>query len=149
MDGVEEKSNSWRDVVSILTLFYIPPVGVIVMWLVSRWSVITKWIVTILIGIIPLAVLGTTSYNGYKFTQFQRGMAPYLGVQQALDLYGIANNKYPDKLDDLKPKYLKDIPEYKDMAYTPTEDRKSYTLKATVEGKQVELRPALSQLPAK
>jgi ABC-type multidrug transport system fused ATPase/permease subunit len=145
----EEKSNTWRDVVSILALFYIPPIGVIVMWLTSRWSTITKWIVTLLIGIIPLAILGTTSFIGYKFTQFQRNIAPVLGVQQALDMYGIANNKYPDKLQDLKPKYLTSIPDDKDIQYIPTEDRKSFSLKAKINGKDVELRPALAQLPAK
>jgi len=141
----EEKSNTWRDVISILTLFWVPPVGVIVMWFISRWSAITKWIVTLLIGIIPLAILGTTSYNGYKFTQYQQGLAPVLQVQQALDLYGIANNKYPAKLDDLKTKYLKTIPD--GVEYKVADDAKSYTLKSKVSGKDVELRPALTNFP--
>ena len=71
-----------------------------------------------------------------------------MGVQQALDLYGLANNQYPAKLDDLKPKYLLELPAVKDLQYTPSEDKKSYSLKAKVLGKDIELRPALVQLPA-
>jgi len=144
----EEKSNTWRDIVCILTLFWIPPVGVILTWLVSRWSNAVKWVATIFILVIPMAILGTMSYNGWKFVQFQRGAAPVLGVQQALDLYGLANNQYPAKLDDLKPKYLLELPAVQDLQYTPSEDKKSYSLKAKVLGKDLELRPALVQLPA-
>ena len=145
----EDKSNTWRDTVSILLLFYLPPVGVIVMWFIARWSQITKWIITILVGIVPLVLLGTASYGGYKFAKFQQSYVPVLGVQQALDIYGIANGKYPAKLDDLKPKYLKDIPQDKNLQYKVSDDGKSYTLQGTVEGKQVELKPALTQIPTK
>lgn len=144
----EEKSNTWRDTVPILALFYIPPIGVIIMWLVARWSVATKWLLTLLVGIIPLVILGSFSFNGYKYTQFQRSYAPVLSVQQALDVYGIANNKYPTKLDDLKPKYLSSIPEDKDLKYTLSTDGKTYTLKGKVEGKDVELHPALVAFPS-
>jgi len=145
----EEKSNTWRDVAAILTLFYIPPIGVIVMWLTSRWSTITKWIITLLVGIIPLVILGTTSYNGYKFVNFERSYTSVLTVQQALDVYGLQNSKYPKSLSDLVPKYVKEIPSDKGIEYTPSADFKSYTLKAKVEGKDVELRPVFSVLPSK
>ena len=144
----EEKSNSWRDVVSVLTLFYIPPIGVIIMWLISRWSVATRWIITLLVGIIPLVILGSFSFNGYKYVQFQRSYAPVLSVQQALDVYGVTNSKYPTKLEDLKPKYLSSIPEDKNLEYSLSSDGKSYTLKGIVEGKNVELRPALVVFPS-
>jgi len=148
-DEIEDKSNTWRDIISILTLFYFPPIGVIVMWLIARWSVITKWVVTILIGIVPLVVLGTVSYGGYKFAKFQESYTPVLGVQQALDIYGISNGKYPNKLDELKPKYLKEIPQDKNLEYKVSDDGKSYTLKGTIEGKSVELKPAITQVPTK
>jgi hypothetical protein len=141
---MEEKANSWRDIVSVITLFYIPPIGVIVMWFISRWSVTTKWIATLLIGIIPLVILGSTTYNGYRFVQYQRSYAPVVSVQQALDVYGIANGKYPAKLDELKPKYINAIPTDKSLEYTVSTDTKTYTLKGVVDGKQVELHPALN-----
>lgn len=144
----EEKSNTWRDIVSVLTLFYVPPIGVIIMWLISRWSVAAKWIITLLVGIIPLVILGSFSFNGYKYVQFQRSYAPVLSVQQALDVYGVTNSKYPAKLDDLTPKYLKEVPKDKDLQYTLSTDGKSYTLKGVVEGKQVELHPALVAFPS-
>ncbi len=144
----EEKYNTWRDIVSVLTLFYVPPIGVIIMWLISRWSVAAKWVITLLVGIIPLVILGSFSFNGYKYVQFQRSYAPVLSVQQALDVYGVANSKYPAKLDDLTPKYLKEVPKDKDLQYTLSADGKSYTLKGVVEGKQVELHPALVAFPS-
>ncbi len=140
----EEKSNTWRDVVSVLTLFWLPPIGVIIMWLTSRWSVVTKWIITILIGIVPLAILGSTSYNGYKFVNFQRNYSPVLGVQQALDIYGLQNGKYPKTLNELVPKYVSSVPEDKNIEYKPSSDYKTYTLKANVAGKDVELHPAIT-----
>jgi len=149
METVEEKSNTWRDIVSVLTLFYLPPIGVIIMWFLARWSALTKWIVTILVGIVPLILVGTMSFGGYKFVKFQRGYTPVLGVQQALDVYGLANGKYPAKLDELKPKYVKEIPIDANLEYKAADDGKSYTLKAKVEGKDVELRPVFSSLPTK
>jgi len=146
-ENEEKKSSTWRDIVSVLTLFYLPPIGVIVMWLVARWSTATKWVATILIGIIPLVILATYSYNTSKFVKFQRSYAPVLGVQQALDIYGIANGKYPTKLNELQPKYLKEVPSDKELEYTPSGDGKNYVLKAVVEGKEVELQPAFSQIP--
>lgn len=140
----EEKSNTWRDVVSVLTLFWLPPIGVIIMWLTSRWSVVAKWIITILIGIVPLAILGSTSYNGYKFVNFQRNYSPVLGVQQALDIYGLQNGKYPKTLSELVPKYVSSVPEDKNIEYKPSFDFKTYTLKASVVGKDVELHPAIT-----
>lgn len=140
----EEKSNTWRDVVSVLTLFWLPPIGVIIMWLTSRWSVVTKWIITIIIGIVPLAILGSTSYNGYKFVNFQRSYSPVLGVQQALDIYGLQNGKYPKELSELVPKYVSSVPEDKNIEYNPSSDYKTYTLKANVAGKDVELHPAIT-----
>lgn len=118
------------------------------MWLISRWSVAAKWIITLLVGIIPLVILGSFSFNGYKYVQFQRSYAPVLSVQQALDVYGVTNSKYPAKLDDLTPKYLKEVPKDKDLQYTLSTDGKSYTLKGVVEGKQVELHPALVAFPS-
>ena len=143
----EEKSNSWRDIVSIMTLFYIPPIGVIIMWLTSRWSNVTKWVITILIGIVPLALLGSYSYNGYKFVNFQRNYAPVLGVQQALDIYGLQNGKYPSDLNGLVPNYLKEVPQDKELQYTPSSDLESYDLKAKVGGQDVELKPAFTPVP--
>ena len=148
MEPVEEKSNTWRDIVSVLTLFYLPPIGVIIMWFLARWSALTKWIVTILVGIVPLILVGTMSFGGYKFVKFQQGYTPVLGVQQALDVYGLKNGKYPSKLDDLKPDYVKELPTDANLDYQATEDGKSYTLKAKVEGKDVELRPVFTNLPA-
>jgi len=142
----DDRRESWRDVVPVLFLFYIPPIGVIVMWFIARWSIITKWILTILLGFVPLIILGTSSLSTYRFVQFQRSYAPVQGVQQALDIYGLQNGKYPVKLDELKPKFLKELPTDKEIVYTPTVDGKSYTLKAKLEGKEVELHPALSQV---
>lgn len=144
----EEKSNTWRDVVSVLTLFWVPPIGVIVMWLISRWSVLAKWIITILVGVIPLVILGSTSYNGYKFVNFQKSYSPVLGVQQALDIYGLQNGKYPQTLNVLVPKFLKEVPADKDLKYTPANDLKSYTLNAKIEGKDVELKPSFTPVPS-
>lgn len=143
----EEKSNTWRDTVSIMTLFYVPPIGVIVMWMISRWSALTKWIITILIGIIPLVILGGYSYNGYKFVNFQRNYAPVLGVQQALDIYGLQNGKYPNDLNGLVPNYLQSLPQDKSLQYSPSTDLKSYSLKAKVDNKDVELKPAFTPVP--
>jgi len=137
-----ERSESWRDIVPILLLFYIPPVGAIVMWMISRWSNLTKWILTILIGIIPIVVLGGYSYGGYQLSKFQKSYAPVLEVQQALDIYGIQNGKYPATLEDLTPKYIKEIPA-KDLQYTLQTDGSGYTLTGKVEGKTVNLGPAL------
>lgn len=144
--GIEEpKSESWRDVVCILALFYFAPVGVIVTWLVARWSVLTKWIITIFVGIVPLVVLGANSYSGFKIVQYQRSYEPVLAVQQALDMYGIQNGKYPDSLDALKPKFLKEIPSGLD--YKAADQNKDYTLKAKFNGKDIELRPAFAKIP--
>jgi len=140
----QEKSNTWRDVVSVLTLFWLPPIGVIIMWLTSRWSVVAKWIITLLVGIVPLAILGSTSYNGYKFVNFQRNYSPVLGVQQALDIYGLQNGKYPKALSELVPKYVSSVPDDKNIEYKPSSDYKTYTLKANVAGKDVELHPAIT-----
>ena len=114
------------------------------MWLTSRWSVITKWIITILIGIVPLAILGSTSYNGYKYVNFQRNYSPVLGVQQALDIYGLKNGKYPKNLDELVPDYVKEVPKDKNIEYKPSTDLKTYTMKANVLGEEVELHPAFT-----
>jgi hypothetical protein len=136
----EEKSNTWRDLIPILLMFYIPPIGVIVMWFISRWSNVTKLVLTLLVGIIPLVMLGSFSYGGYKIAKFQKSYAPVLEVQQALDIYGIQNGKYPASLEDLTPKYIKEIPS-KDLQYTA--EGTGYSLTGTVEGKTVNLGPAL------
>lgn len=143
-----QKSETWRDIVCIIFAVYLTPVAFIPVWLISRWSILTRWIVTA-ISIIAIIILANTSYKGYKYAQFQRSYAPVLGVQQALDLYGIQNNKYPVTLAELKPKYIADIPTDKSLDYKPSTDSKDYSLKATVEGKNVELRPAFAQIPTK
>lgn len=137
-----ERAESWRDIIPILLLFYIPPIGAIVMWMISRWSNVTKWIITILIGIIPMVVLGGYSYGGFKIAKFQKSYAPVVEVQQALDIYGIQNGKYPDSLDELKPTYLNEIPE-NDLQYSVEEANTNYSLTGKVEGKTVTLGPAL------
>lgn len=148
MESTDNKNESWRDIVSILFIAYLTPIAAIPVWLISKWSAITKWIVTI-ISILSLAFLTSASVKGYKFVHFQKSYTAVMGVQQALDIYGIANGKYPDKLEDLKPKYLVTIPEDKELNYEVSSDKKSYSLKAKVEGKNVELRPAFNQIPAK
>lgn len=142
----QENRESWRDIIPIVLLMYVPPIGVILMWTICRWSSITKWIVTAIV-IIQLGIVGYTSFNVYKFVRYQKFFAPVLSVQQALDIYGIQNGKYPTKLEELKPKYIQDIPGDKDLNYTQTEEGEGYSLKAKVEGKEVELRPSFSQLP--
>jgi len=142
----QENRESWRDVIPVLLLIYIPPVGAILMWIISRWSSLTKWIITAVV-IMQLGILGYTSFNVYKFVRYQKYFAPVLAVQQALDIYGIQNGKYPSKLTELTPKYIEDIPGDKSIVYTQTEEGKNYSLKATIEGKEVELRPSFSQLP--
>ncbi len=135
-----EKSESWRDIVCIVCIAYLTPVAAIPVWLVSRWSNATKWVVT-LISIIALLLLSYTSYGGLKYAKFQKSYTPVLEVQQALDVYGIEKGKYPDKLDDLTPDLLKEVP--LGMDYTKTENGKSYSLKAQVQGKNVDLGPLL------
>jgi len=138
----ESKSENWRDIVSILFIAYLTPVAAIPVWMISRWSQVTKWVVTA-ISILALVLLYYTSYGGYKFAKFQKNYSPVLEVQQALDLYGIQNGKYPSKLDELKPNYLKALPESNSMEYVPEEDGKSYELKAKVDNKNVVLGPVL------
>jgi small-conductance mechanosensitive channel len=137
----DERSESWRDIVCILCIAYLTPVAAIPVWLISRWSNLTKWVVTI-ISIVALLLLYWTSYGGYKFSKFQNAYAPVLEVQQALDVYGIEKGSYPDKLDDLKPNLLKEIPN-NSLEYEKTENGKSYSLKAVVQGKTVQLGPVL------
>jgi len=148
----DEKSNTWRDTISILSLLLLATpfqaVGVIIMWLISRWSYITKWIVTAVV-IINLGIFGKYSINAYKYYGYQKAFTPLLSVQQALDIYGVVNGKYPDKVDQLKPKYILSIPEGYDIQYSQLEDGKSYSLKAKVNGKEIELRPSFTQLPEK
>ncbi len=147
VESKETKSESWRDIVCVLSLFYLPPIGVIVTWMVSRWSVLTKWIITIFLGIVPLTILGMTSYSSYKIVKYQRDYQPVLAVQQALDMYGIKNGKYPDNLDALKPNFLKEVPTDKIADYKATDSNKNYTLKAKLNNKEVELRPAFAKIP--
>jgi len=148
----EEKSNTWRDTITILALLLLSTpfqvIGVIIMWFISDWSYITKWIVTAIV-IVNLGIFGKYSINAYKYFGYQKAFSPLLGVQQALDIYGVANGKYPDKIDQLKPKYILDIPTGYDIQYSQLEDGKNYSLKAKVNGKDVELRPAFTQLPEK
>lgn len=149
--SIEDKSAAWRDTITALALLVLPTpfqaIGVIVMWLISRWSYVAKWAVTLLV-IINLAIFSRYSFNSYKYYQYQKSYNPLMSLQQSIDIYGIANGKYPARLDDLKPKYILDIPSGLNISYTVAEDSKSYTLKATVEGKDVELRPAFTQIPA-
>ena len=142
----QETKDSWREFVPVLALIYIPPIGAILMWLFSRWSIVTKWIVTAVV-LLQLAILGVTSYNVYKFVRYQKAYSPIMSVQQALDIYGIQNGKYPAKLDDLKPKYIKEIPNQNELKYSTSNDNKDYSLKVKIEDKELELRPAFAQLP--
>ena len=144
----QETKQSWRDILPIVLLMYVPPVGAILMWFFARWAGITKWIVTAIV-IMQLAIVGFTSFNVYKFVRYQKSFSLVLGVQQALDIYGIQNGKYPAKLDELVPKYVQDLPADKNLQYEPTADSKGYVLKATIEGKEVQLQPSLTQLPAR
>lgn len=138
----EEKNESWRDIVSILFIAYLTPIAAIPVWLISRWSNLTKWIVTA-VSIIALLLLYYTSYGGYKFAKFQTAYTPVLEVQQALDIYGIQNGKYPAKLDDLKPDFIKSIPTTDSIEYSQKDSGKNYELKAQVQGKGVILGPVL------
>ena len=70
-----------------------------------------------------------------------------MGVQQALDIYGLQNGKYPQTLNILVPKYLKEVPADKDLQYKPSNDLKTYTLDAKIEGKDVELKPSFTSVP--
>ena len=147
-ENKETRTEGWRDIICIIFIAYLLPLAFIPAWLISRWSRLTRWIVTVL-SLIAWVILATTAYKGYKYVQYQRSYVPVLGVQQAVDLYGVANGKYPTKLDDLKPTFLVNIPSDKNLDYKPAADLKSYTLQATVEGKVVELRPVFAQLPQK
>jgi hypothetical protein len=148
----EDKSVAWRDTITLLVLLLLPTpfqaIGVIVMWLIARWSYVAKWAVTLLV-VINLAIFSRYSFNAYEYYKYQKSYTPLMSLQQSVDIYGIANGKYPQKLDDLRPKYILDIPSGLNLSYTVAEDGKSYTLKATIEGKDVELRPAFTQIPGK
>lgn len=145
-----ERLHTWRDTVTILALLLLSSpfqvVGVIIMWFISSWSYATKWIVTAIV-IINLGIFGKYSINAYNYFNYQKSFSPLLSVQQALDMYGIVNGTYPDKIDQVKPKYILDIPTGYDIQYSKLEDGKNYSLKAKVNGKDVELRPALTSLP--
>lgn len=136
----QEKNENWRDIVCILSIAYLTPVAAIPVWLVSRWSQTTKWVVTA-ISIIALLLLSYSSYGGLKFARYQKSYTPVLEVQQALDTYGIEKGKYPDNLTDLVPNFLKEVPT--DFDYSKTDSGKSYSLKARVQGKSVEVGPLL------
>lgn len=138
----EAKSESWRDIVSILFVAYLTPVAAIPVWLISRWSVLTKWVVTA-VSIIALVLLYYTSYGGYKFAKFQNAYTPVLQVQQALDVYGLQNGKYPPSLDELQPKYISNIPQTNSIVYKQKDDGKDYELSAKVDGKDISLGPVL------
>jgi len=142
MEEDNAKSESWRDIVSVIFIAYLTPIAAIPVWLISRWSNITKWIVTA-ISIIALVLLYYTSYSGYKFAKFHTNYSSVLEVQQAIDIYGIQNGKYPGNLDDLKPKFIVEIPQNNSLEYKQTEDGKNYELKAVVDGKNVVLGPIL------
>jgi len=137
-----EKNESWRDIVSVLFIAYLTPVAAIPVWLIARWSNLTKWIVTV-ISVLSILALSGFSYKGYQFAKFEKSYTPVLEVQQALDLYGLQNGKYPTNLDDLKPKFIASIPTDKDLKYTQLDSGKDYSLKGSVQGKTVELKPAL------
>jgi len=138
----EAKQESWRDIVSILSVAYLTPIAAIPVWLISRWSNVTKWVVTA-VSIIAIVLLYYTSYGGWKFAKFQNAYTPVLNVQQALDVYGIQNGQYPKSLDELKGNFIKDIPTTNNLEYAQKDDGKSYELKAQVEGKNVVLGPVL------
>ena len=152
MPNESSSSRTWRDTITILALLLLPTpfqaVGVIIMWLVSSWSYITKWIVTVIV-IVNLGIFGKYSINAYKYFTYQRSFAPLLSVQQGLDLYGLVNGKYPDKVEQLTPKYILQVPTGYDIIYTPLDNNENYSLKAKVKGKEVELRPAFTNLPDK
>lgn len=137
-----EKNETWRDIVSVLFIAYLTPIAAIPVWLIARWSPATKWVVTV-ISILALLTLSGFSYKGYQFAKFQKSYTPVLEVQQSLDLYGLQNGKYPAKLDDLKPKFITSLPTDSNLVYTQLDSGKDYTLKGDVQGKTVELKPAL------
>jgi hypothetical protein len=138
----EATTDSWRDIVSILFVAYLTPVAAIPVWLISRWSNATKWVVTA-VSIISLVLLYYASYGGYKFAKFRNDYTPVLEVQQALDVYGLQKGQYPSKLDELKPDFIKQIPSVSGLEYKQEEDGKNYVLQATVDGKNVVLGPVL------
>lgn len=138
----EAPNESWRDIVSILFVAYLTPIAAIPVWMISRWSNLTKWIVTA-ISIISIVALYYASYGGYKYAKFQNSYTPVLEVQQALDIYGIQKGKYPDNLEELKPDFIKEIPSVSGLSYKQEESGKNYELTAQVQGKNVVLGPTL------
>ena len=141
---MEEKNESWRSIVSILFLVYFTPIAAIPVWLISGWGKTLKWVATA-ISVLAIIVLSTTTYKGYKMTAFEQELAPIIAVQQTLDLYGLANGKYPDSLDQIEER-MSDLPSEKIIEYAPSADGSSYVLKARVEGKDIELGPALKEI---
>lgn len=154
-----EETSVAVTIVTIALLLVSYPIGVIVMWLATKWSKTTKWIVT-LIGIGVMVVLGilatlvvlainpSEQFNRAKNVQ-RRSDAQTL--RNALESYNIENSRYPIVLKELVPTYLSEVPvdplTNEPYDYSVLQGGRNYelcyTLEQTKETKNVPLKTCL------
>ena len=163
-----EKTSPGTTVLTIVLLWLLTPVGIIVMWTSTKWSKTVKWIITILMVILPIIAViifllvpgALVAINPKK--QFER--APEMstsntmsgltaGIDRAEDLsvqndtlqimnaiqrYFIANNAYPTDLQELVAGNELDSSFADGVRPTAT-----FTLNATIDGSTCELTVAV------
>lgn len=71
LSTVPEKTSTLAMIATLVTLFVFPPIGIILMWVFTRWSKVAKWLITILMVIVPIIILvASISFFNSLFTSY-------------------------------------------------------------------------------
>ncbi len=106
-----ESTSTGMTVLTILLLFFVTPIGLIVMWVGTKWSKTAKWVLTILLGILPLiAIIGImivgilVAVNPSAQISKAKTMATLADARQIINaakLYQIDNQVFPPSVSAL------------------------------------------------
>ncbi len=146
-----ESTSTGMTVLTILLLFFVTPIGLIMMWVGTKWSKTAKWVITVLLGILPLlAIIAIMAVAllaaGNPAAQFAK--ARMMSVQStaesilnAAEQYRAINNIYPTDIpelvsaDLLKASYIDQNQEYA-----------TFSLVSTSKGKDCELTVTMTEI---
>ena len=111
------EDNTAVNIITIFLLIFLYPVGLIVMWLATKWKLWVKLLVSsvlllmIFLGILAAVVLIAINPSGqFKKARDTQRKSDVIAIQQALISYRIENEYYPSTLTELIPDYMTKVP---------------------------------------
>ncbi len=146
-----ESTSTGMTVLTILLLFFVTPIGIIMMWVATKWSKTAKWIITILLGILPIlaiiAIMAVALLAAVNpAAQIQKGRIKAAesfaeSILTAAESYRALNTVYPMDISELVSANL-----LKASSVENNQKIANFSLEAIDAGKDCELTVTMDEI---